>query len=136
MKSFQSSILIKKTVSKHQSRGKMKCFRWPILYGNNGCSKHYSFQKLFLGSYLENAVGSAMKWKAINNQIMQWKTINRADKANLLSKHFWVLITIQNTKYFFVCQPWWLTFFQGLFLREGIEFLIWTLRQVAGMKLS
>ena len=27
---------------------------------------------------------SAMKWKAINNEIMQWKTINRADKANLL----------------------------------------------------
>ena len=39
------------------------------------CSKNYSFTK-------SNAMKSAMKWKAINNEIMQWKTINRADKVN------------------------------------------------------
>ena len=30
-----------------------------VLYGNNGCSKHYSFKKSFSSSYLENAMGSA-----------------------------------------------------------------------------
>ena len=62
---------------------------------------------------------SPMKWKAINNQITQWKTIDRADKANLLSKHFWVRITIQNSKMFFVGQQWWLTFFQRFFFARG-----------------
>ena len=52
---------------------------------------------------------SAMKWKAINNQIMQWKTINRADKEDLLTKHFSVRITIQNTKIFVI--------FRGIFAR-------------------
>ena len=90
-----------------------------ILYGNNCFSKHYSFKKSFSSSYLENAMRSAMKWKAINNQIMQWGTVNRIDEANLLSKHFWVRITIQNTKIFFVGQPWWLSFFGGLFFARG-----------------
>ena len=54
-------------------------------------------------------MGSAMKWKAINNQIMQWKTINRADKGDLLTKHFSVRITIQNTKIFVI--------FRGIFAR-------------------
>ena len=27
---------------------------------------------------------SAMERKAVNNEILQWKTTNRADKANLL----------------------------------------------------
>ena len=62
---------------------------------------------------------SPMKWKAINNQITQWKTIDRAEKANLLSKHFWVRITIQNSKMFFVGQQWWLTFFQRFFFARG-----------------
>ena len=96
----------------------LRCSRWPILYGNKMvCSKHYCFRKWFLSSYLENAIRSAIKWKAINTEIMQWKTINKANKANLLSKHFWVRITIQDTKILFVGQPWWLTFFQGFFAR-------------------
>ena len=66
----------------------MEMFSVANLYGNNGCSKYYSFKQSFLSSYLENAMRSAMKWKAINNEIMQWKTINRANKANLFSKHF------------------------------------------------
>ena len=49
------------------------------------CSEHYSFKKWFSSSYLENAMKSAMERKAVNNKIMQWKTTNRADKANLLS---------------------------------------------------
>ena len=43
----------------------------PILYDNNGCSKHYSFKKSFSSSYLANVMGSAMKLKAISNQIKQ-----------------------------------------------------------------
>ena len=40
----------------------LKYFRWPVLYGNEAvCSKHYSFKKLFLSSYLENAMRSEMK---------------------------------------------------------------------------
>ena len=31
---------------------------------------------------------SAMKRKAVNSEIMQLKEINKADKANHLSKHF------------------------------------------------
>ena len=31
---------------------------------------------------------SAIKWKAINNEIIQWKTISRAGKANLLISKF------------------------------------------------
>ena len=167
MKSFQPAILIKKTVSSIQSRGKqarlktyifvystwlakcknvyrrpwqpkmwlliyqrfwngwkknniLKCFRWPIF-----CMVIIAFLNIILlknsfsSSYLENAMRSAMKWKAINNQIMQWGTVNRIDEANLLSKHFWVRITIQNTKIFFVGQPWWLSFFGGLFFARG-----------------
>ena len=81
------------------------------------CSKHYSFRKWFLSSYLENVMRRGVKWKAVNSEIMQSKTINRADKANLLSKDFKVRITIQDIKLFFVGQPWWLTFFQGFFAR-------------------
>ena len=44
------------------------------------CSKHCSFKKWFSSSYFENAVESAMQWKAIHNEIMQWKTIKKADK--------------------------------------------------------
>ena len=62
-------------------------------------------KKWFLSSYLENAMTSAMKWKAINNEIIQCETINIADKVNLLSKHFHVRIIIQDTKSFFVGQP-------------------------------
>ena len=46
-----------------------------------------------------------MKWKVISNEIMQLKTINNADKANLLSNHFQLRITIQDTKIFFDGQP-------------------------------
>ena len=84
-------------------------------------------KKWFLSSYLENAMRRAMKRKAVNNEIMQWNTINRVGKPNLLSKPFLVRITIQDTKIFFVGQPWCLTFFRA-FLREDIEFLIWTPR--------
>ena len=50
----------------------LKCFWWHILY------------IWFSSSYLVNPMKMAMEWKAINNEIKQWKTINRADKANLL----------------------------------------------------
>ena len=97
----------------------LKCFRWPILYGNNSCSKYYSFKKLFSSSYLENAMGSAVRGKPINNQIMQWKTINRADKANILSKHFWVRITIWNTKNFLRRSVMVANIFSGVFFVRG-----------------
>ena len=48
-------------------------------------------KKWFLSSYLENAVRSAMNWKDVNNEVMQWKDVvivYKAEKANLLSKHF------------------------------------------------
>ena len=35
-----------------------------------GYSKYCSFKKWFLNSYLENAVKSAMKWEAVNNEII------------------------------------------------------------------
>ena len=47
--------------------------------------------KWFLSSYLENAVRSAMNWKDVDNEVMQWKDVvivYKAEKANLLSKHF------------------------------------------------
>ena len=48
-------------------------------------------KKWFLSSYLENTVRSAMNWKDVNNEVMQWKDVvivYKAEKANLLSKHF------------------------------------------------
>ena len=53
------------------------------------CSEHYSFKIWFSSSYLENAMKSAMERKEVNNEIMQWKITNRADKANLLIIKFW-----------------------------------------------
>ena len=50
----------------------LKCFWWQILY------------IWFSSRYLVNPMKMAMEWKAINNEIKQWKIINRADKANLL----------------------------------------------------
>ena len=35
-------------------------------------SKHYSSKKWFLSSYVENAMRSAMNWKDINNEAVQW----------------------------------------------------------------
>ena len=55
------------------------------------CSKYYSSKQWFLGNYVENAMRSAINWKDIDNEVMQWQTVviaNGADKANLLSKHF------------------------------------------------
>ena len=51
-------------------------------------SKYYFLKKCFLDSYLENAMRSTMRWKAVNNEIMQWKKINKANVENLLSKYF------------------------------------------------
>ena len=62
--------------------------------------KWFVLNNIFLKKY-----EMKMKWKVINNEIMQWKTINNADKANLPSKHFQLRITIQDTKIFFVGQP-------------------------------
>ena len=53
------------------------------------CSKHYSFEKWFLISHLENAMEIALKWKTINNIINAMKTINKADKANLEAFASW-----------------------------------------------
>ena len=62
----------------------LKYFRWSILYGNETvCSRNYSFKKLFLSSYLENAMKSTMKCKVINNEVNAMKN-NWANKANLL----------------------------------------------------
>ena len=70
----------------------LKSFWWLILYGNETvCSKHYSSKNWVLSSYVENAIRSAINWKDINNEVMQWKAVvivYRADKADLVSKHF------------------------------------------------
>ena len=40
----------------------LKCFRWPILNGNETVSsKYYFLRKCFLDSYLENAMRSTMR---------------------------------------------------------------------------
>ena len=75
--------LLKKHILKWFRRSVL--YNQKIFYNEMVYSEHYSFEKWFSSSYLENAMKSAVEQKAVNNKIMQWKTTNSADKANLLS---------------------------------------------------